>query len=115
LSSLPLTRVWPSRPADQDEEGGLESIQGVVVIPQDAATDAPHHWGVPQHKHFHRRLVTAAEEELQELPIGQPRIAGQKHGPAKVPDDPTGSPLAMPFPSEENNRPLLNNCRLKAV
>ena len=37
------------RLADEDEEGGLKRILGVMVM-EKAATDAPHHRGVPPHQ-----------------------------------------------------------------
>ena len=75
------------RLADEDEEGGLEGVLGVVVVAEDTAAHAPDHRAVPPHQGCKSRLVTAAEVVLQQLPIGQPRPIPQKHRPAKVLDD----------------------------
>src|SRR5581483_5878257 len=42
---------------------------------------------MPQHEGFQRRLVPAAEEGFQQLPIGHPRPAPQQYRPAKLADD----------------------------
>ena len=56
------------RLADEDEEGGLEGVLGVVVVAKDAAAHAPDHRAVPPHEGRKSRLVTAAEVVLQQLP-----------------------------------------------
>jgi hypothetical protein len=38
------------RLADQDKEGRLEGVLGIMVIAQDAATHAPDHRSVPAHQ-----------------------------------------------------------------
>ena len=74
------------RLADEDEEGGLEGVLGVVVVAEDAAADAPDHRAVPPHQGFQGRWLSAADEALQQLPIGQVRPFRQQ-GAAKVLDD----------------------------
>src|SRR5947209_4266087 len=48
------------RLADQDEEGGLEGVLGVVVVEQ-AATHTPHHGAVPHEEGGEGRLVLTFE------------------------------------------------------
>ena len=81
-----LPRGNRRRPADEDEEGGLKGILGVVVVVEDTAAHTPHHRPMPPHKGCKSRLVTAADVVLQKLLIGQPRTIPQN--PAKVLDDP---------------------------
>src|SRR5262249_47945228 len=81
-----LRRGDRRRPADEDEEGGLKRIFGVVVVVENPATDAPHHRSMPLDKGRKRRLITTADEVLQQLPIGEPCPIPQKHRPAKVVD-----------------------------
>ena len=68
-----LPRHDGSRLADEDEEGGLEGVLGVVVAVEDPAADAPDHRAVPLHQGGERRFLAAAEVALQQLPIGQAR------------------------------------------
>src|SRR5262249_42342100 len=75
------------RLADEDQEGGLEGVLGVVVIAEDPAAHGPDHRAMPAHQGGQRRLVPAAEVVLQQLPIGQARPTPQKHGPAQVLED----------------------------
>jgi hypothetical protein len=74
-------------PADEDGEGGLESVLGVFVAAEDTAAHAPDRRAVTPHQQLQGPSVTVAEVALQQLPIGQPRPVLQKHGPAKVLDD----------------------------
>ena len=49
--------AWLDRrgPADQNEEGGLKRILGIVAIAQDPPTNAPYHRGVAMHDRFEGR------------------------------------------------------------
>jgi len=67
-----LPRSDRRRPADEDEEGGLEGVLGVLVAGEYAAADPPDHRGVPSHEGFQSRPVPAADEALQQFPILQP-------------------------------------------
>src|SRR5262249_33501957 len=73
-------------PADEDEEGRLKSILGVVVVAQNAATDAPDHRAMPPHQGRKSRLIATADVVLQQLPIGQSRPIPQHHA-TKVLED----------------------------
>src|SRR5271166_2368493 len=49
----------PDRPCltNEDEEGRLKGILGVVVVAKDTATDTPDHRSVPPHKRFNSGIV----------------------------------------------------------
>jgi hypothetical protein len=64
-----LPRYDRGRLADEDEEGGLEGVLGVVVIAQDTAAHTPDHRAMPTHQGCQSRLVTTAEVVLQQLPV----------------------------------------------
>src|SRR5262249_45751598 len=70
--------------ADEDEEGGLEGVFGIVVVAEDTAAHAPHHRSMPMHQGCKSRLVTAADVVRQQFLIGQPPTVSQKHPPSKV-------------------------------
>jgi hypothetical protein len=70
--------------ADEDEEGGLEGIFGIMVIDEDATAHAPDHRAVPPHQGRKRGLLSAAEVGLQQLPVGQSGPIPPQHGPAKI-------------------------------
>jgi hypothetical protein len=72
--------------ADQDEEGGLEIVLGIMTIPQDAAADTPHHRPMPPHQRG-QGVFTMVEEVFQELAIGPSRARAGQHGSAQVLDD----------------------------
>jgi hypothetical protein len=65
----------------------LESVLGVVVAVKNATADAPDHRAVPTHQSFKGRRLTAADEALQELPIGSFARGLQTHDFANVLDD----------------------------
>src|SRR5207245_2118492 len=67
--------------ADEDEEGRLESIFGVVMITEDTTADAPDHRPMPPHQGCKSRFLTAVEVVLQQLPIGPLRPISQQHSP----------------------------------
>jgi hypothetical protein len=73
--------------ADEDEEGGLERVLGIVVIAQDPAAHAPHHRTMLIYNCRNCGLFTPADVVREQLPIGQPRPIAQKHCPAEVLDD----------------------------
>jgi hypothetical protein len=75
------------RPADENQEGGLEGVLGVGRVPQDAPADAPDHRAVPPHQDRDRRLIPAEKEALQQLLVAQGRLLGQQHGPTQVVED----------------------------
>jgi RNA polymerase sigma factor (sigma-70 family) len=55
---------------DEDDEGGLKSIIGVVDVAEDAATDAHDHGTVALDQCFERRLVAMGKETGEELAVG---------------------------------------------
>ena len=57
---------------DQDEEGRLEGVLGVVGVAEDAAADREHHRPVPRHQGLERRRIGLGEEAVEELGVGQP-------------------------------------------
>ena len=72
----------------EDEEGGLESILGVVRVGQDLAADTPDHRPVPPHQLREGGLGGFARphrKPLQELTIGQ---VAQDPSPEEMPDPP---------------------------
>ncbi len=64
----------PDRAAflDQDQEGGLEGVLGVVWVAQDRPADAQDHRPMPSHQHFEGPAVAPGEETLEELRVGEP-------------------------------------------
>jgi hypothetical protein len=56
-------------PASQNQEGGLKGVLGVFRVPQGTGTDTQHQRPVSMHESGKRRLILAAGEALQELPI----------------------------------------------
>src|SRR6516165_7631760 len=67
------------RLADQDEEGGLKRVFGVVVIAQETAAYAPDHRAVPPHEGRKSRPVSAADVVPQQLRIGRPSPIVERH------------------------------------
>ena len=64
-----LPRQDRRRLACQDEEGGLEGVLGVVVIPEDTATDAPDERPVSLDDRLEGRGLTPFHEPIQQLPV----------------------------------------------
>jgi hypothetical protein len=71
------------RLADEDDEGGLERVFGVVVD-QMAAADAPHHRAVPVDEGGKGRLVAPIDVTTEQLAVAKPH-AVTRH-PANVLD-----------------------------
>src|SRR5262245_52988682 len=82
-----LLRFNRRRLADEDEERGLESVFGVVVVAEDTAAHAPDHRTMPPHQGCKGGIVSLSQERLQQLPIGHPCPVSQQHGSTKVLDD----------------------------
>jgi len=59
------------RLADEDDEGGLEGVLGVVVA-QLAAADAPHHRGVPVDEGGQGGLVAPIDVTTEQLAVAKP-------------------------------------------
>jgi hypothetical protein len=55
--------------ARQDKEGGLESVLGIVGIPQRVPADSQHHGPVPPHHGRKCRLVIALQKGPQQRAI----------------------------------------------
>ena len=56
---------------DQDQEGGLEGVLGVVGVAQDAVADAQDHRSVPRHQRLEGRGIAPMDEPLEELGVGK--------------------------------------------
>ena len=70
------------RLADEDEEGGLEGVLGVMGVAQDATADAQHHRPMPAHECLERILILPANESFQQLAVGAPvRVCPVEDGP----------------------------------
>jgi hypothetical protein len=78
-------RRYGRRLADEDEEGGLEGILGVVVV-QEAATHAPHHRAVPPDEGGEGRVVVTVDERAEQFGVGRTAPVRQQHRPTKVLD-----------------------------
>ena len=69
-------RAWPAPDRagllDQDEEGGLEGVLGVVGVAQDAPADGQDHRPVPRHQRLEGRRIALGEEAVEELRVGEP-------------------------------------------
>jgi hypothetical protein len=57
---------WPDRRslAGENEENGLKSILGVMVIAEETAADAPHHRSMPADERLDRRLFMPGDKAL---------------------------------------------------
>src|SRR5262249_37229941 len=73
------------RLANQDQEGGLEGVLGVLVGAEDAAANAPDHGAMPLHQGGKGCLFPAGDVALEQLPVRQVRL-GQA-SPAEVLND----------------------------
>jgi hypothetical protein len=58
------------RPAEQDEERGLEGVVGVGGVAEHPPADAEHHRPVPADEHLERGPVAGGEEPAQQLRVG---------------------------------------------
>jgi hypothetical protein len=78
------------RPLDQDQEGRLKRVVGILGVGEHAAADAEHHRSVPldeDRKRQFPRLVAAGTEQLQKLPVAQrPDCPCAEQGPDPVRD-----------------------------
>ncbi len=74
--------------ADEDHEGGLKGILGIMVILKDSPANTANHRGVTLDENVEGRSLTAANEVLQQLPIRQFPIIPELCGYPKVLDDP---------------------------
>ena len=71
-------------PADEDQEGGLEGVLGVVLVAQDRAADAEDHRPVPLHQGGERRsgrIVIVPRGRSANRPSSSPSVS-----PPVVPD-----------------------------
>jgi hypothetical protein len=61
------------RAANQDQEGRLEGVLGVVVVARGRPAGAQHHRAVPAHQHFEGtfRLTPTRDELPQQMAVGQ--------------------------------------------
>ena len=85
----------PERPrlADQDQEGGLEGVLGVVRVAEDAPADAQDHRPVPLDQGREGqlgRLAAPGREPLEELAVGQSRRRSGRQQRAELPREPAG-------------------------
>src|SRR5262249_32787281 len=73
---------------DEDEEGGLERILGVVVVSEDTAAHTQHHRAVPGQQRLEGGLVPPGDEPLQQLAVRRADPAGHLRRPAQPLQDP---------------------------
>jgi hypothetical protein len=71
---------------DEDKEGGLECVLGVLVAAEQATTNAPDHWAMPPYQSGKRSFSALMKEGFQQLPIRH-LAAIRQGGPAKVLDN----------------------------
>jgi hypothetical protein len=79
-----LTGNNGSRLTDEDEEGGLKSVFGVMVMVEDTTAHAPDHRAVPANKGGEGCFVPLLDEAPQELAIGQSTAVLEQRCPTKV-------------------------------
>ncbi len=72
--------------ADKHQEGRLESVVGVVIIPKKAAAYSQDHRAMPAHESFESRFVPPLDVMFQQLDVAQVGSIVPKHGSAKVLD-----------------------------
>jgi hypothetical protein len=58
--------------ADQDEEGGLETVLGIVNIAQDAPAHTEDHGPMPAHQRREGRLIPALNKQVQQIAVANP-------------------------------------------
>ena len=73
--------------ANEDEEGGLEGVLGVVMTAEYSSADAPHHRAVPPRQGLDSALVPLLDEAPEQLPIRHPRHILPEQGGAEMADD----------------------------
>jgi hypothetical protein len=56
--------------ASKHQEGGLESVLGVLLVTQHAPAHPQHHPAVARHQRGERSLVAPGREVVQELAVG---------------------------------------------
>jgi hypothetical protein len=99
-----LPRHDRGRLADEDKEGRLKGVLGVVMAEKTAA-DSPDHGAVALHQSREGSVVPLLDEPLQECSIAKSRPISPKHSLAKVLDDPARlvdrhvAPLAVSSPA----------------
>ncbi len=90
--------------ADENEEGGLEGVLGLVGVAEHAVADPPDHRSVPIHQgregHFRRcrgfgRLGPPGRVPLKELAVGEPRGRPRREQGSQLPQ--CGAQV-VPFP-----------------
>jgi hypothetical protein len=62
-------RADRARPASKHEERRLKGVLGVVLVSNDPAADAQHHWTMELHQFRKRRLIIPLDELSQQLSI----------------------------------------------
>src|SRR5262245_56154843 len=67
-----MSRDKCSRLVGEHQEGGLESVLGVVFFPQDPPAHVQDHRPVPLHKRLEGNLVPPGGEALHPLPVREP-------------------------------------------
>jgi hypothetical protein len=72
--------------ADEHEKRGLESVLSVLLVAQDAATDAHHHRTVPANERSERDFIAASGESVQQLLIALVLTALRGQALAKATD-----------------------------
>src|SRR5262249_20750284 len=75
------------RLADEDEEGCLKRILGIVRVPQDTPAHPEYHRAVPLDQDLKGGFLTPGQEGLQELAVRQSGRVVQESEPAKMLED----------------------------
>src|SRR5579884_2016164 len=72
------------RPANEDEEGSLKRIFGIVMVAEKTAADAPDHPAVPPYQSGGGSFVALFDEAIQQLSVAQPRTVSLQHDLAEM-------------------------------
>jgi len=73
---------------DQHEERGLESILGVMRVPEHPAAHTEDHRLVPPHQRFKSRFILPVNKAIEQLPVAGVAVIPQQSGTAQMPNDP---------------------------
>jgi hypothetical protein len=98
----------------EDEEGGLKSILGIVVMTEHTTAHAPDQRAMPIHEGCERRFVTAGGEPTQQFHVSAGSTFSGHYRPANVLDDLLHAPRRHAVPLELQPSPTIYYFRQKA-
>jgi hypothetical protein len=103
------------RLADENQEGRLERILGVVVVAEDPTAHAQDHRAQPSHQSLKGRFLASGDEAFQELSVRQTAIFPRKQSAAQVLDHSAHRAVRHAAPFAGRRWPLLVITRRRAI